>query len=98
MKKIKSEMSVHCDDKLLEGHCSVLNGLGSPVLEEAKHLFLIVALPFLQETRILDVYHIACFVKHHEHGKSEAAAVVQSLHQGCGLLLLFHSLALLAYP
>ena len=33
--------------------------------------------------------HLAVFIEHDKHGKSETATVVQALHQGFGLLLLF---------
>ena len=52
------------------GLISVLYHLRSPILEETQHLLLIVALSFLQETRILNMDDISLLVKYDKHRKS----------------------------
>lgn len=52
--------------------------LGCPVLEEPQDLLFVVALAFLQETRVLDVYHLPFLIQHHKHGETETGRVVQS--------------------
>ena len=72
----------------MTGTLVACDGIGCPVLEEALYFLLTVALTFFQETRILYVKHPTLSIHDDEDRKSEAATVMEPLHQKFCLLLL----------
>ena len=68
----------------------IVNCFGSPALEEAQGLALVISLAFLQETGVLDMDYLAIGVEEHKHWESEALRVVKPVHQlgyfSCGCL------------
>ena len=66
------------------------DGSGSPGVEEAQHLGLVIALALFQKTGVLNVQHLSIRAEQHKHREAEALWIAQTRHQGSsglGLLL-----------
>ena len=57
----------------------IFDGFVGPVLEELKHFFVVVALPFFEIGAVLDVHDASFFIEDDKDGVSEAAGVAEAL-------------------
>ena len=57
-----------------------MNYFWRPVLEEAEHFVLVVALALFEEAGVLCVDDIAALVEHNEYGKAEASRIAEAFH------------------